>query len=49
VGEYVERVGCDPDAAPERVGWQAEQVRAFRARAPALRRVPAVVLRAAPR
>jgi hypothetical protein len=31
VGECVERVECDPDADPERVGWQAEQVRAFRA------------------
>jgi hypothetical protein len=29
VGECVERVGYDPDADPERVGWQAEQVRAF--------------------
>jgi integrase len=29
VGECVERVERDPDAGPERVGWQAEQVRAF--------------------
>jgi hypothetical protein len=51
VGECVERVERDPDAGPERVGWQAEQVRAFLAHVRGHRlygRVPAVVLRAAP-